>query len=152
IGTKCAPAGCSDGAKNGAEADVDCGGGACTPCASGRHCLVPGDCAGGYCNAGSCGACPMDMVEVPHPAGTFCIDATEVTNGAYKAFLAASPDPSAQPAFCGWNTDYSPSSFYGPDDHPVVYVDWCDAYAYCEAAGKRLCGAIGGGAVATANK
>jgi formylglycine-generating enzyme required for sulfatase activity len=24
-------------------------------------------------------------------------------------------------------------------------VDWCDAYAYCQAVGKRLCGKIGGG-------
>jgi formylglycine-generating enzyme required for sulfatase activity len=29
---------------------------------------------------------------------------------------------------------------------PVVNVDWCDAYAYCAAAGKRLCGRVGGGA------
>jgi len=26
-------------------------------------------------------------------------------------------------------------------------VDWCDAYAYCAAVGKRLCGKIGGGSV-----
>jgi formylglycine-generating enzyme required for sulfatase activity len=23
---------------------------------------------------------------------------------------------------------------------PVAWVDWCDAYAYCKAVGKRLCG------------
>jgi formylglycine-generating enzyme required for sulfatase activity len=30
----------------------------------------------------------------------------------------------------------------------VSNVDWCDAFAYCAFAGKRLCGKIGGGPVA----
>src|SRR5436190_7546386 len=36
---------CSDGAKNGKETDIDCGGGACTPCASTSTCSASEDCA-----------------------------------------------------------------------------------------------------------
>jgi formylglycine-generating enzyme required for sulfatase activity len=32
-----------------------------------------------------------------------------------------------------------------------VWVDWCDAYAFCSWAGKHLCGAIQGGSSSEAN-
>jgi formylglycine-generating enzyme required for sulfatase activity len=83
--------------------------------------------------------------------GAFCIDATEVTNAAYAAWLATGPSVASQPSFCAWNGDYAPASGWPPSsskaNDPVVGVDWCDAFAYCAAAGKRLCGRIGGGAL-----
>ena len=95
--------------------------------------------------------CPPAMVEVPGPGGTpsFCVDATEVTNGAYKQFLAAAEPPAAgsQPAVCAWNTTFQPGGALGADDHPVGSVDWCDARGFCEWAGKHLCGAVGGGSL-----
>jgi len=45
---------CSDGGKNGAETDVDCGGPECPPCSTGKTCLTGPDCQSGICQAGLC--------------------------------------------------------------------------------------------------
>jgi formylglycine-generating enzyme len=79
--------------------------------------------------------------------GRFCIDSTEVTNADYAEFLASPPPPPTHPQ-CSWNFDYTPGGGWpaAVEDRllPVGYVDYCDARGYCEWAGKRLCGAIGG--------
>jgi formylglycine-generating enzyme required for sulfatase activity len=80
--------------------------------------------------------------------GGYTIDATEVTRSQYGLWLARSPTISGQPSYCSWNSSYTPSCEWPAGtngDHPVVCVDWCDAYAYCKGVGKRLCGKIGGG-------
>jgi formylglycine-generating enzyme len=35
------------------------------------------------------------------------------------------------------------------DNHPQVCVDWCDAYAYCTAVGKKLCDSLEDGLPST---
>jgi formylglycine-generating enzyme required for sulfatase activity len=55
----CLPAECGDGAPNGGETDVDCGGPDCPPCAEGGACMSGSDCAsdacvGALCQAPSC--------------------------------------------------------------------------------------------------
>lgn len=46
---------CSDGIRNGAETDLDCGGGTCPQCSPGQECLENSDCAGiGLCFGGIC--------------------------------------------------------------------------------------------------
>lgn len=80
--------------------------------------------------------------------GGFCVDRVEVTRGQYQAWLESNPNPDAQAAMCAHNEDFTPTIWPpGPTDLalPVVTVDWCDAHAYCQGMGKRLCGAIGGG-------
>jgi formylglycine-generating enzyme required for sulfatase activity len=85
------------------------------------------------------------MVRVSSIAGDYCIDSTEVTNAQYGAWLATSPDVSQQIPECAMNATFAPSmGGANLDNRPVTWVDWCDAYAFCAAKGKRLCGLIGG--------
>ncbi len=48
------PVTCFDGAPNGDETDVDCGGGACNKCATGLNCTMGSDCASGTCEHETC--------------------------------------------------------------------------------------------------
>lgn len=91
------------------------------------------------------------MVEVKTSANAkaYCIDANEVTRGQYQAFLNEDPEPN-QPPPCDGNPGFTPAGIEWPPKNkdklrPVSGVDQCDALAYCAWAGKRLCGAIGGG-------
>ena len=106
------------------------------------------------------GLCVAQMATIVAPGGysNYSIDVTEVTKGQYDAWLATNPAlPSSEDTNCNYVTSYAEQGKSGvysgvdADHHPVVYVDWCDAYAYCKDVNKRLCGAIGGGANAFAD-
>jgi serine/threonine-protein kinase len=66
----------------------------------------------------------------------FWIDHTEVTNGQYARCVR--DGGCTAPARSGSRT--RPAYFGHPayDDYPVIYVDWQQAKAYCEWAGRRL--------------
>lgn len=126
--------------------------------------------AGKDAAAGQAGApakdCPegvgpaMVRIELPDTPA-YCIDSTEVTQGQYAKFVGAAVEPAKQkreycrlynksftPAVKGDHVEGCDPGVYDPDkkgDIPVSCVQFCDAVAYCEWAGKRLCGAIGGG-------
>jgi formylglycine-generating enzyme required for sulfatase activity len=117
------------------------------------------------------------MVALPTPSGgRYCMDSTEVTQGQYLEFVskilgttdpaqygrAIPPGTISIPDQCKNNVRLVPSDLTniscvgrldvmdkanGHPDYPVGCVDWCDAHAYCAWAGKRLCGAFGGGTV-----
>lgn len=109
-------------------------------------------------NSGGCpGTAGPNTVRVPGGQDGFCIDRTEVTNADYASFLAAVPSARADLTTgkpCEFKTNYTPNVWppaASQDAVPVTTVDWCDAYAFCAWAGKRLCGRVGGGASATAS-
>jgi formylglycine-generating enzyme required for sulfatase activity len=67
----------------------------------------------------------------------FYIDKYEVTNQQFKVFADASgyrTDAEKKNEAHTWRTEYTA----GKDNHPVVWMTWNDAVAYCEWAGKRL--------------
>jgi formylglycine-generating enzyme required for sulfatase activity len=69
--------------------------------------------------------------------GGYYIDKYEVTNRQYKNFADATryrTDAERKNEARTWRTEYTP----GKDDHPVAWMSWNDAYAYCDWAGKRL--------------
>jgi sulfatase modifying factor 1 len=107
---------------------------------------------GSAMDAGPDSGCPVTSGPTMVSVGAFCVDSTEVTQAQYGQFVEAGVSAATQPTFCSWNTSYTPTGQWPPSattlDVPVTSVDWCDAYAYCAWAGKRMCGQIGGGPVA----
>lgn len=96
--------------------------------------------------AGLDGACPGTAGPPAIRVGAFCIDATEVTSKDYNVFLATSTAPAnAGPPRCSSKTTHAPTGASGGPRYPQAFIDWCDAYAYCAWAGKRLCGHVAGG-------
>jgi formylglycine-generating enzyme required for sulfatase activity len=104
--------------------------------------------------------CPGTGGPAGVPVGSFCIDATEVTNAQYLTYLIARKgETDGQPPQCAWNAGtgaLQPMDPWpvpaGSEQLPVVGLDWCDARAFCAFYGKRLCGHIGGGPVDIADR
>ncbi len=148
-----APASARDGGLSAAD-------GAATDGSSDDRTDVP-DSAPTGCPRGLPGA---ELVEVREAGEAFCIDAREVTQIDYAAFLEVArgtretdecdwnvidaPCPSGEEwqGGCGEPDGPCPNHFdpVGTPERRMGCVDWCDAKAYCEWAGKRLCGGLGG--------
>ncbi|MEZ4221580.1 MAG: SUMF1/EgtB/PvdO family nonheme iron enzyme [Polyangiaceae bacterium] len=169
--------GCADGETRGSDhgsgASTSGGSGGMAAAPAGGE---AGTAAAGQAGAGATGGTTAEtchglpgptMVQLASPGGVkYCMDRTEVTQAQYAEFLKQVKDtPGSEHADCTVdNKTYQPleypSSMEGADciigkhwtpeatpKRPVVCVDWCDAFAYCKWAGKRLCGKLGGGRV-----
>jgi hypothetical protein len=130
----------SGGAASAGTGGSSAGGGTASAC----PCAAPTP----TCENNKCVVRGPDMIQVTDAATPYYIDSTEVTSAEYKIFQTAKgTDYSGQRAACAWNKSYAASEVNAHDDWPVVNIDFCDAAAYCAWADKRLCGAIGGGAL-----
>ncbi len=149
-----APGGTTGGCPNCSDGSPTTSG--CTSSCAGKDvALVANSCSEGFLTGRRCDPAQCD----PNTGDciTLDIDRTEVSMSAYAAWLGTSPDLAAQPKGCGWNTSFAldPGCLQEGTDRvlctsegcnsPVVCIDWCDAYAFCAAEGRRLCGRIGGG-------
>jgi formylglycine-generating enzyme len=101
---------------------------------------VGGGGAGGS-GAGGTSGCPTDMVAVLD----FCIDVTEVTLTAYRAFISSGQVPALTQKHCVGRATFNPGASTAGDAGPVTEVDICDAHGYCSWAGRELCGRPSGG-------
>jgi len=71
--------------------------------------------------------------------GNFYIDKFELTNGRYHEFVNATKHRIPQnPTNATRNLWQGETITESLADRPVVNVDWADAHAYCQWAGKRL--------------
>jgi sulfatase modifying factor 1 len=122
---------------------------------SGTEAAAPLD---GSADAGVCASkAGPSMVQIPTSGSPYCIDSTEVTRGQYASFVQAIADftyvPVSDPR-CAWNTMFAIDTTCSSNELgdagtadagelPVTCIDWCDAFSFCDFAGKRLCGTIG---------
>jgi hypothetical protein len=110
---RCIDARCLDGALDGSETDVDCGGDLCAPCASGDACREASDCESGVCTDERCTPC-VEHAECGE--GRFCLDGA-CTGGKELGAICAADDECAS-GFC-------------PGDDGVCCESACDGG--CEA-------------------
>ena len=115
----CVANACSDGRVDGAETDVDCGGGTCSACDPGRICKVDGDCGSAACDWGpSPHKCITDQCVDHHQDGS----ETDVDCGGGSCATCAIGKTCAQGSDCA-------SGYCDPSSHKCA----------CGGVGQACC-------------
>lgn len=70
----CVPVTCTDGFKNGAETDIDCGGTCAAKCADNKTCSIAADCVSGVCNSTAKTCTPASCTDTVHNGSETDID------------------------------------------------------------------------------
>ena len=89
----CVAASCTDGVKNGAETDIDCGGSTCKACAAGKKCLTATDCKPNLCSSGTCAVAAS------------CAKILAQHSGAASGVYTIQPGTKAVSVYCDMTTD-----------------------------------------------
>jgi len=148
----CTVPSCSDGALNGQELAVDCGGPVCVGCGAGAPCDFPSDCqsgacTGGVCRAPSCGDLVKNGSETGVDCGGSCAPGKKCGDGAACLVDGASGDCQSShcsatshtciPASCT-NTLLDPGETAadcgGPNCAPCASGKACIADADCQSS------------------
>jgi hypothetical protein len=90
---------CADGSKDGAESDIDCGGGVCPKCGGAKTCGVGTDCSSGFCSDGFC---------CDKACSTACVACSKALNGNANGTcgnIAAGANPDPAHTACAQNGD-----------------------------------------------
>ena len=132
----CVASQCVDGVFNGAETDLDCGGGTCVGCLDGKMCRQASDCASGHCYVnfefmGYCYSCTPTQCTTPPAAACMAVAGCSApTNYCRSNVLATS---FAVPGSCDANAHctYSPAQV-------VACANGCSNGA-CNTAGPAFC-------------
>ena len=94
------PPPCANRVKDGAETDVDCGGGICPRCADGLSCNSRNDCQSAVCSTGSCLTCGGDFQNCGNDANGDCVCIPPATGGSNVCVKNSLSDPFASCGMC----------------------------------------------------
>lgn len=144
---------CVDGARNGIETDIDCGGGCTTKCLLTKGCTLPGDCdaanaecrsahcslpgmiflPGGTFVMGAASGLPEESPPTSVSVAAFWLDQTEVTTSSYASCVSTGVCTSG-----GTGVGCNAGLVSERANHPINCVDEVQAGTYCNWQGKRL--------------